>query len=336
MYKRLLVCTIVAVLFLIWVGSLVRSTGSGMGCPDWPKCFGEYIPPTSESQLADNYQEYFKEVRVAKNQRLNSLFRLLNLESLVNDSNKEHTTYSLIKYEPIKAWIEYLNRIVGVIVGLLVAAVFVFSLNKGLKYVLLTGLSLLVLLIEAFLGSVVVSTGLYPGLISAHLVLAILLLFLLVYVYFIYTNKVLEKRKGVGKVLWLSLLLILVTIVQCYFGIQIRENIDYIHHELNIYDNIIDQLGVGYYIHRSFSLIVMCLSVFFVVRLVRYNLNIRASYYFLPILIFEIFTGVTLGYLDVPRISQSFHLLLASLLLVIQFLIFLNIKFVKDSEVHGY
>src|SRR5207247_1836170 len=83
-FQRLALCTTAITYFLILVGGLVRASGAGLGCPDWPRCFGSWIPPASAAQLPPQFDP--------------SLFN------------------------PTLMWTEYLNRLLGVTVGFLILA----------------------------------------------------------------------------------------------------------------------------------------------------------------------------------------------------------------------
>ena len=58
-FERFAKWTLLSIFLIIVAGGIVRMTGSGMGCPDWPKCFGMWVPPISVDQLPVNYQEIF-------------------------------------------------------------------------------------------------------------------------------------------------------------------------------------------------------------------------------------------------------------------------------------
>ena len=52
-YQALAATTVGATLALIALGAVVRTTGSGLGCPDWPLCHGQLLPPAERTAIIE-------------------------------------------------------------------------------------------------------------------------------------------------------------------------------------------------------------------------------------------------------------------------------------------
>ena len=87
-FRRLGMLTICAVYLVILAGGIVRASGAGMGCPDWPTCFGQWIPPTSEAQLPANYHEIYAQ-RGYENTQFNIFSRLQSIYSMYSRITKD-------------------------------------------------------------------------------------------------------------------------------------------------------------------------------------------------------------------------------------------------------
>ena len=185
-FKSFSKITIVSIFLIIVAGSLVRMTGSGMGCPDWPKCFGYYIPPINKNKLLwKPNSHYNKNIMILYNGAFyNAKNEFKSTEKFEKNNWLKYTKHDYTEFNVIHTWFEYINRLLGVLSGFSVLFMFIFSffLNSMKKvFIPLTSIILISIGFQAWLGKLVVDSNLAPYKISTHLLMAIIIVLLIVY-----------------------------------------------------------------------------------------------------------------------------------------------------------
>jgi cytochrome c oxidase assembly protein subunit 15 len=300
---------------VVVAGSFVRITGSGMGCPDWPKCFGQWVPPTEISQLPENYKEIYLEKREKKLEKFCSFLNSLGMEETANKIKNDPTVFQEEDFNASKTWTEYLNRLVGALAGLFmfVGFVWMFLYYRSRTLLLLTSLNLILMGIEGWFGSIVVATNLVPWTITVHLFLALIIIG--VQLFIVHKISPVQRKKLVLTTLlkWLTVIVFSITFYQMFLGTQVREYIDELTKQGFGRATWTDRLGWEFLIHRSFSWLVLILMTVMMWKNEKGSkiVILRWAYIILAV---ELISGVLLAYADMPGLVQTSHLIFASLL----------------------
>ncbi len=299
LYQKFALLSVFVTYFLIFIGGLVRVSGAGLGCPDWPKCFGRWIPPTSVHQLpADFAPETFN-------------FTL--------------------------AWIEYINRLIGVLVGftiLITAILAIIYYRKKLSVLIPSLLAALLVAYQGWQGGRVVASELEPIVISAHMVIAFIIISLLIYAALkaFYHDKESESvsyPKHSSKIiggLWLF------TIVQVLIGTQVRGGIEHAVREYPLLfgSELLAKIGPIDELHMALGIILAIGIIVFSWGILKSESSSSIVRTVTLVLIFisigQIIFGHVLIFMNLPELVQLLHLWLSSLMIGALLVIFVWIR----------
>ncbi|MCM4153330.1 heme A synthase [Arenibacter sp. N53] len=329
-FTKIAKISLVLVYLVIVAGAVVRMTGSGMGCPDWPKCFGYYIPPTDIAELQWQPKKEFKKGQVIIVEE--SLWVARENFSTTTEYNANnwvpYTKHDYAIFNPLHTWTEFINRLFGALAGLGTLMMAIASFTYWKKRRTITILSWLVVFamgFQAWLGATVVYSVLAPAKITIHMVMALVIVAMILYLIHTTNNKM--KSLKPDKITRNFMILVLsTTLVQIVLGTQVRQFVDL---QTDLYGENAPGLWLSnatlpFYIHRSFSIIVVLLNLLLAIRIYKLNLGYTKINWVLALLLLEIISGMAMYYLDFPFTTQSFHLVLAAVLFGFQFYLVLE------------
>ncbi len=284
--KRWAIATFILCFLVIIAGGIVRTTQSGMGCPDWPKCFGKWIPPTNASELPADFEKYLRKQDI------------------------DHT------FNAFHTWIEYINRLLGVLLGLFAViqvALLFFKRKIASKSFKLALTFLLTVILTGLFGAIVVKMNLAHVSISVHLLFAIMLLQIQAALLLCLNNNLFAIKLD-GKIRKLLFGYLLILIIQSVLGTIVRMHVDDVSKLLNYQqrNTWLTAMPVAFLIHRTFSWVVLIAALYLAWVGKAFSPIKNGVYALTSVILLNMLIGIILYFADMPAFAQPIHLLLAS------------------------
>lgn len=303
-FQILALVTVLATLLLIFVGGLVRASGAGLGCPDWPKCFGVWIPPTNVADLPPGWDP--------------------------------------AQFNPAHTWMEYVNRLIGVVIGLLITATMVVSFTHARRDPVLpvaSGAAFVLVLFQAWLGGQVVRSGLAGGMITLHMLLAMVIVNTLLYAAWRGWGERLRARLAEAdrRALRTAIFALLaMSVAQMVLGTQVREMVDAVKNAaIEVPRDLwLDAESTLFKVHRSASWLVVALTgwLWWRGREVKMPGWTRRLLHAVPALVLlQVLMGVGLERLGMPGPMQVLHLTGVAVLICVEFALLLALSPDRES-----
>lgn len=316
-YQKLALLSLFTLLVLIFMGGIVRATGSGLGCPDWPKCWGCYIPPTSVDEIDPKTLDLEKYKR--------------KLAEYGGDADKLDSVTVLDYFDPVKTWIEYINRLLTTPLSIATIAFLIYAqfLDKKRRWdkVLCAYLSLGIVIVNAVMGFYVVKSGLQPGIITVHMALAVIMVCVLVYAFVKGGNDVvrLNCRKSITALRLVGYVLFILIVLEGIMGSQVRELTDELQRTHSSVQRVewTQELenSLVYLLHRSFSWLILTSGVIFLwmnFKWVKHGLS-RDVLLVFGVILAQMVMGLVLAWIGVLPVIQVLHIGLSSILVAAMF-----------------
>lgn len=296
------------VILLVFVGAIVRATGSGLGCPDWPKCWACLIPPFSVDQVdfdKINIEKFKKKAERAGR----------NPDEITRETLKD-------EFNPMHTWIEFINRLFALPLTMTTIGAFIASFlvkRRNLLARWMTGLAVLNVFFNAWLGAKVVFSGLKPGIITLHMALAFLLILFFLIVIAQLKSRESGSVKNYSKWAVSSCLgMFICLFLEGLLGSQLREVTDELakSHYGEDRGSWIAELAQHwqFYVHRSFSWSILIFGIVFLWAIKKSHQPTKLELGILAMILSLMVMGIILGHIGILPIIQILHVGFTSLL----------------------